>query len=69
MVYYQIENFSDGLASVQNNKGWGYISQEGIEIISPKYNEAGQFVNGLAWVLLEGKNYLIDKTGKINSIE
>ena len=71
----KVHSFSEGLArfciSVKDeddrfNELWGYIDTKGKIVIEPKYHNASDFVEGLAW----GKNYetsesvVIDKKGK-----
>jgi hypothetical protein len=43
---------------------WGFIDKTGKVIVTPKYDDAMSFSEGLARVLLNGKVGLIDKTGK-----
>lgn len=63
--YQSIDEFKEGCASVQDPNGnYGFINQEGKEIIPCQYQEVGDFSEGLAWVLDEDDNfYYIDKTG------
>ena len=48
----------DDLWLVQNGDKWGYIDPEGNEIAM--YDDAGQFYNGYAPIIKDGKAYLID---------
>lgn len=43
--------------------GIGYVNNEGVEIVSPKYSQARDFDNGFAAVYYGGKWGFIDKTG------
>ena len=75
--YKDIECFSEGMAAVNLNKGygdfpWGYINEQGQEVIPPKYFNAGQFKGGRARVSEQNKivlpasagaRYYIDKSG------
>ena len=69
--YYRGTNFSEGLAAVQNKKGyWGYINTQGKEIIRCQFLAASPFSEGLARVVMENDfgNYVyayIDKSGEI----
>jgi len=47
-----------------NERKWGYINEEDIEVIPVIYIEAGNFSEGIALVKLNGENFFIDKTGK-----
>ena len=58
---------SDGLAMV--NLGgypgkWGFIDKSGREVILLKYDAAGSFSEGLAYIKIGGKWGFIDKTGR-----
>ena len=63
--------FSEGLAAVRiiGSDGqyvWGYIDRAGRFAIAPQFREAHPFAGGLARVATaDGKNQLIDGTGKI----
>lgn len=67
LTYYEVNSFSEGLASVKKDRvGWGYIDKTG-KIIIPfnfKYEEAGDFSEGMAVVGDKAKRGYIDKTGK-----
>ena len=64
--YKEINDFSEGLAAVQNVEGlWGYINPEGKEVIPCQFKQADNFSEGLAGVMdKEGSIYYIDKKGK-----
>lgn len=49
-AYEEVKNFTDGLAAVKQNGKWGYIDETGKMVISPKYDWAGQFSEGVAVV-------------------
>jgi serine/threonine protein kinase len=65
--YDYIDEFSNELARVELNAKWGFINTSGKEIIQLKYEEAGNFKDGIAPVVLEvdGKKNggFIDKSG------
>lgn len=51
--YIGIDSFSEGLARVQTADGkYGYVDKSGKEIVSPKYDFARQFIDGLALVCI-----------------
>ena len=52
------------MAKISLNHKMGFIDKTGKEIVPPKYDDAGVFIEGLAKVKLNGKWGLIDKTGK-----
>ena len=60
---YKIQNFIF-LPIIKNNK-WGYINEEGQEMIAPQFEEADFFSEGLASVQKDGKYGYINKAGKI----
>jgi len=66
--YNSIDHFFDGMAVVciggPGAVKYGYIDMTGVETISPVYEYANEFHNGLALVLLKGEWGFIDKTGK-----
>ncbi|WP_395805816.1 WG repeat-containing protein, partial [Daejeonella sp.] len=63
--YEDVSFFSEGLAVVRNEEGkYGYINEDGIEIIKCKYDDADSFSEGLAKV---GNGDFLDKVyGFIN---
>lgn len=61
-----VGNFSEGLATVSNNRWeWGYIDQTGEIVIAPQFDDAGQFSEGLAYIQQNNKYGFIDQTGEI----
>ncbi len=65
-----LSDFSSGLAAFEiiNRIGvamWGYINQSGDIAIEQKFDEAGPFTEGLAWVRAEGTCGYIDPTGEL----
>jgi WG repeat protein len=60
------ENFSEGLAAVGYESGWGkkgYIDKTGRVVIDTKYDKAGDFSEGLACVGINRKHGYIDAAG------
>ncbi|MDR1120865.1 MAG: WG repeat-containing protein [Dysgonamonadaceae bacterium] len=54
------------LKPTQNEDGkYGYIDDEGKEVVPFQYDDAWRFSEGLASVELDGKYGFIDKTGKV----
>ena len=63
--------FSEGLAKIKTQEGWGYIDKNGSIVIEPVFKDTGRFSEGLAWVnlgRLNGGGY-IDKTGNLTNIK
>ena len=60
-----LRRFSEGLApaKIMNSKWWGYLSQKGLWEIDPQFEYAGNFVNGLAVAVLDGKYGFIGRDG------
>ena len=52
------------MAIVWLNGKRGYIGKSGKEVITPKYDDAGCFSNGVAKVWMNKKEGFIDKSGK-----
>ena len=65
-----VRSFSEGLASVLWNKGWGYIDMKEDFVVKPQFRSAEEFSEGLACVEYEYPDHrptkygYIDKTGK-----
>ena len=53
------------LKPVERAGKWGFADLKGKEVISPRYDEAGFFAEGLAGVRLGGKWGFVDKTGRL----
>ncbi len=58
-------SFSEGLAPVCGGVGrkWGYIDKNFTSVISPQFDAAGQFSDGLAQVSIKDQRTFIDKKG------
>ncbi|MDF1549663.1 MAG: WG repeat-containing protein, partial [Bacteroidales bacterium] len=46
--FFDVHDFSEGLAAVKTNKAWGFINGEGKIAIAPQYLETGDFHEGVA---------------------
>jgi len=56
-------NFSDGLAPTQTEDGWGFIDKTCKLVVSPQFDGADSFQNGLAHVTALGKEAYITTAG------
>lgn len=56
--------FQEGLLVIKLNNKYGFIDENGKEVIKPIYDYAYGFDAGLAKVEKDGKRFYIDKTGK-----
>lgn len=65
IVYEKVDDFSECMALVKNNNGYGYINSQGVEIIPCQYEQASNFKEGVAAVLKKDveKWGFIDKAG------
>ncbi len=64
-TYHSHGHFYNGLCPVQNREElFGYIDLNGQLKIAYQYEEAGDFKEGYAVVMKDGKRFLIDSTGK-----
>jgi hypothetical protein len=61
----EIRPFLENRAVVRLQGVYGLIDQEGNEIVSPKYDQIGDFSEGMAAVEFNGKFGFIDTTGKL----
>jgi len=67
VIYSNSEfKFYEGLAVVRIGNLYGYIDKNGKEVISCKYDEAGVFANGRAWVKYQNSDGCIDIYGNFN---
>ena len=57
--------FSEGLAAVKLEGGWGYIDKSGAVAIAPEFERAEPFNDGLAAVMVGGRWGFIDKSGVV----
>ena len=64
--YNNVGRFSEGLAAVARDYKWGYINKKGELVIPLQFDEASDFVDGLAMVAITGQGLVyIDKSGKV----
>ena len=61
--YDGMKHFESGMCGVKTNDKWGYIDEGGKEIISPRFENAGSFLNGTAIVAFDGKKWIINEKG------
>ena len=62
----RVPRFSEGLAAVSLDKGYGFIDRDGRVRIESQFRYAGDFSEGLAWVHIDDTMFgYIDKTGKL----
>ena len=59
----EVWTFREGLAVVRKNNKWGYVDNTGTVKIPLIYDKAHGFINGVAWVVQNGKNKYINKHG------
>lgn len=59
----EVWTFKEGLAVVRKNNKWGYVDNTGTIKIPLIYDKAHGFINGVAWVVQNGKNKYINKHG------
>lgn len=53
----------DGIIAICQNGKWGYVDEDGEEVIKPQYEDAKSFSNGLAGVCKDGKWGFINTDG------
>lgn len=62
-----VNGFSDGMAAIMNkNKKWGYINTKGEMVYDFQFDDAPDFKEGKAEVVLDYKKVTIDLDGNIN---
>ena len=63
--YLNARSYSDGLAAVKTDKGWGFIDTDGNFAIEPKFEAVGAFSEGLCSAIVSsGEKWgYIDKSG------
>ena len=62
--YDDIRGISESLVCVRRNGNWGFINEEGEEVVKPIYDNAHCFSEGLARVEINDKWGLINKKGE-----
>jgi hypothetical protein len=60
----EILNYKEGLARVVDRGNYGFVDENGKEVIPIKYDYASDFDEGTAIVKFNGKYGIIDKTGR-----
>ncbi len=63
--YDNVMPFSEGLAVVMKNNLYGFINNEGKEVLALEYDWADSFRNGKALVARKGKSFYIDPLGQL----
>ncbi|MFN8416529.1 MAG: WG repeat-containing protein [Cytophagaceae bacterium] len=64
--YTQIRSLKNDRMAVQNNSGrWGFITEDGEEVISCQFDSVGNFKLGYATVIQQGSTILINKNGEV----
>jgi WG containing repeat len=63
--YQGVQNFSEGLAAVQDNYKWGFINKQGDIVINFIYDKVKPFNSGISSVTKDGNTYFIDKNNRI----
>lgn len=58
--YTIVDDFNDGIARARKNEKWGYINEEGNEIIPCEYDSIQNFENGLCKAKKDEKLFHID---------
>lgn len=67
LKYALAVDFSDGRGRVQNGaQKWGFVDDDGAEVVPPRYDTATDFSAGLAWGLA-GDWQLIDPSGEVKA--
>ena len=62
MIYENIPySFSDGLAKVKREGKWGYVNNQGEEVVACLYDDIASFSEGLARAEINGKYGFVDK--------
>ena len=59
--------FSEGLIAIRQDRKLGYMDLAGNIAIEPRYDQGGEFAEGLAAVQLEGHWMFIDKSGALTA--
>jgi len=63
---YQVMGLpSQGMTRFKKGGKWGFLNSDGVEIMKPTYEDAGDFKEGLAYVKNKGKYGYIDLSGSV----
>lgn len=63
--YSSVGYFHEGYARAEKNGKYGFVDENGKEIIPPKYEWVGEFKEGVARVFTNNKAGYIEKEGKV----
>ncbi len=69
LKYDNVSSFSEGFAVVEKDKKYGYVDQNGKEVVPPRYYSAGSFSDGVAVAYSKEDCtwHIIDKTGNVKA--
>ncbi len=69
LKYDNVSGFSEGFAVVEKDKKYGYVDQNGKEVVPPTYYSAGSFSDGVAVAYSKEDCtwHIIDKTGNVKA--
>ena len=69
LKYDNVSSFSEGFAVVEKDKKYGYVDQNGKEVVPPTYYSAGSFSDGVAVAYSKEDCtwHIIDKTGNVKA--
>ena len=62
--YNRIRPYSEGMAAVEKNGRWGFIDQQGREVVRPQYQDVLPYGESRAAVKKDGQWGFVDKRGK-----
>ena len=62
--YNRVRPYSEGMAAVEKNGRWGFIDQQGREIVRPQYQDVLPYGESRAAVKKDGQWGFVDKRGK-----
>jgi len=60
-----VSEFHEGLAKFEQDGKYGYVDKEGNIAVAARYDDAGDFSEQLAAVVLDGKSFFINGAGKV----
>ena len=60
-----VSDFYEGLAKFEQDRKYGYLDEQGNIAVAAKYDEAGNFSEQLAAVVLDGKSLFINGAGRV----
>jgi hypothetical protein len=64
-TFLDAKEFSEGLAAVKTETGWGYINRSGKVVVVPRFESAESFSGGLGLVKLNGLYGYVSSNGKL----